>query len=49
VCEHTTVWFNDNEVRSMTSIHVDSMEECGISSTRISWDHMPEYVKEPGG
>lgn len=47
LCEHTTVWFNDNEVRSMTSILVDSMEECGKSAIPIIWEHMPEYVKRP--
>ena len=46
-CQHTTVWFNDNEVRSMTSILVDSMEECGTDSTPINWEHMPDYVKAP--
>jgi hypothetical protein len=49
VCEHTTVWFNDYEVRSMTSVRVDSLEECGIDSTPIIWEHMPDYVKGPDG
>ena len=49
VCEHTTIWFNDNEVRSMTSVHVDSLEECGTDSTPIIWEHMPDYVKGPDG
>jgi hypothetical protein len=49
VCEHTTVWFNNNEVRSMTSVGVDSLEECGTDSTPIIWEHMPDYVKAPDG
>ena len=48
-CEHTTVWFNNNEVRSMTSVRVDSLEECGTDSTPMIWEHMPGYVKGPAG
>ena len=49
VCEHTTVWFNDMEVRSITSIRVDGMEGCGTGSTPIIWEHMPDYAKAPDG
>ncbi len=48
VCEHATVWFNGNEVRSITAIRVDSLEECGQSSTPIFWQHMPSYAKGSG-
>ena len=49
VCKHTTIWLNDDVVRSMTSIRVDSLEECGSSSLPINWEHMPDYAKHPDG
>ena len=49
VCEHTTIWLNDDVVRSMTRIYVDSLEECGSSSLPIYWEHMPDYAKRPDG
>lgn len=48
VCEHTTVWFRNDEVRSMTSLRVDSLDDCGSGSTPIFWEHMPDYVRESG-
>ena len=48
VCEHATVWFNGNEVRSITGIQVDDLEDCGRSSIPIYWEHMPGYAKSPG-
>ena len=47
-CEHTTVWFNNNNVRSMTLYAVDGMEGCGTGSTPIIWEHMPEHVDGSG-
>ena len=47
ICEHATVWFNDNEVRSITGIRVDSLKDCGQSSTPIYWEQMPGYAKGP--
>jgi len=49
LCEHATLWFNDNEFRSTTRIRVESLEECGESSTPIFWEHMPDYAKGPNG
>ena len=48
VCEHATVWFKGDEVRSITAIRVDSLEDCGQSSVPIFWEHMPDYVEGPG-
>jgi len=47
-CEHTTVWFNDNNVRSMTLYAVDGMEGCGTGSTPINWEHMPDHIDGSG-
>ena len=47
ICEHATVWFNENEVRSITSIRVHTLGDCRLESTPIDWEHMPEYAKEP--
>jgi len=47
VCDHTTVWFNGGEVRSMTSVLIDRVAQCGKSALPIIWEHMPDYVKEP--
>ncbi len=47
VCEHTTIWLNDDVVRSMTSIRVDSLKECGSSSLPINWENMPDYARRP--
>ena len=49
ICEHATVWFNDNEVRSITSIRVHTLGDCRLQSTPINWEHMPAYAKEPNG
>jgi Tfp pilus assembly major pilin PilA len=48
MCEHATVWFNNNEVRSITSIQTNSLEDCGTGSTPINWQHMPDYAKGAG-
>ena len=47
-CEHTTLWFNDNNVRSMTLIAIDGMEGCGTGSTPIFWEQMPDHVDGSG-
>jgi len=49
ICEHATVWFNDNEVRSITSIRVHTLGDCRLQSTPINWEQMPAYAKEPKG
>jgi len=49
ICEHATVWFNDKEVRSITSIRVHTLGNCRMQSTPINWEHMPAYAKESKG
>jgi hypothetical protein len=48
-CEHATVWFNNGEVRSVTSIRIDTQVDCRTQSTPIIWEYMPAYAKEPKG
>ena len=48
VCEHMTVWFNDDYVRSMTFYAVAGMEGCGTNPAPIAWEHMPVHVDGPG-
>ena len=48
VCEHATVWFNSDRVRSMTRLLVDDIEGCGTGTAPITWESMPDYVQGPG-
>jgi hypothetical protein len=43
-CEHITVWFNDKVVKSMTSLRVPGLAECGSGSDPVNWDLMPDYA-----
>ena len=44
VCEHITVWFYDKVVKSMTSLRVPGLAECGSGSDPVNWDLLPDYA-----